>query len=62
VTQRVPVEARGLVDKFNIERLPLGLDCFTVREAKLLRCVSHELPNDVNPPITAPPRAENAEM
>src|SRR5215813_14491313 len=35
VTQRVSVEATGLVNEFSIERLPLGLDCFVVREAKL---------------------------
>src|SRR5271169_4102966 len=35
VTQRVPVEARGLVNEFSVERLPLGLDRFMVREAKL---------------------------
>jgi hypothetical protein len=35
VTQRVPVEASGLVNEFSIERLPLGLDSFMVREKKL---------------------------
>jgi hypothetical protein len=35
VTQRVPVEARGLVNEFSIESLPLGLDRFMVRETKL---------------------------
>jgi hypothetical protein len=35
VTQRVPVEARGLIDEFNIERLPLGFDRFVLRETKL---------------------------
>src|SRR5271156_6721701 len=35
VTQRVTVAARGLVNEFNIERLPLGFDCFALRETKL---------------------------
>jgi len=35
VTQRVPVKASGLVNEFGIERLPLGPDCFLLREAKL---------------------------
>ena len=35
VTQRVPVEARSLVNEFGIELLPLGLDCFVMCEAKL---------------------------
>jgi hypothetical protein len=35
VTQRVPIEARGLVDKFKIQLLSLGLDCFVVCEPKL---------------------------
>ena len=35
VTQCVSIEARGLVNEFSIERLPLGLDCFVVRVMKL---------------------------
>jgi len=35
VTERVPVEARGLVDEFSMERLSLGFDCCVVGEAKL---------------------------
>src|SRR5215470_7544806 len=35
VTQRVPVEARSLVNEFGIERLPFGLDPFMVPKAKL---------------------------
>src|SRR5215467_11474927 len=35
VTQRVPVQTRGLVNEFSIELLPLGLDPFMVPEAKL---------------------------
>src|SRR5215472_12259908 len=35
MTQCVPIEARGLVNEFSIERLPLCLDCFVVRETEL---------------------------
>jgi hypothetical protein len=35
VTQRIPVEASRFVNEFSIKRLPLGLDCFVVCEAKL---------------------------
>jgi hypothetical protein len=35
VAQRVAIEARGFINELGIERSPLCLDCFPVREAKL---------------------------
>src|SRR5262249_39935523 len=45
MAQCIPIEARGLVNEFSIERLPLCLDCFVVREMELRPLCQPRTPN-----------------